>query len=242
MDIRIKTLVGISVLFLIFTLGTISHALAQKKGAIQIIKVLGNVTDSESQKPVVARVSYEKVPYGSIVGLSKTKIKSGGYSFFVPGDGVYTVKVSADGYKQETAEIAFTDSLSTDSVYVRNFELTPEGVGRVIRLEKLIFKQGDFTITEPSYDELDNLAEMLIENPNMEIQLEGHTDYRGGQKANLKLSQNRVDAVKDYLVEKGIDKKRIKTLAFGGSQPLTRDNTEEARRLNRRVEARIIKN
>jgi outer membrane protein OmpA-like peptidoglycan-associated protein len=240
MDLRIKAFV--CTIFLVLVTGIIFQARAQEEVAVKIIKVLGNVTDSESQKPIMARVSYEKAPFGSIVGLSRTHSQSGGYSFFVPGEGVYTVKVSADGYRAETAEITFSDSLSTDSVYVRNFELTPEGVGRVIRLEKLIFKQGDYAITEPSYDELDNLADMLINNPNMAIQLEGHTDFRGGEKANLKLSQNRVEAVKDYLVQKGIDKKRIKTLAFGGSQPLTRDNTEEARRLNRRVEARIIKN
>ncbi|MGB3179879.1 MAG: OmpA family protein [Cyclobacteriaceae bacterium] len=242
MNIRINSFTGFCSLFLLFIFGSYYHVQAQSNNSVQIVKVLGNVTDSENQKPLLASVSYEKVPFGSIVGISNTKSVSGGYSFFVPNDGVYTVKVSAKGYKAETAEITFNDSLSTDSVYVRNFELTPEGVGRVIRLEKLIFLQGDYQITEPSYEELDDLAEMLNSNPNMAIQLEGHTDYRGGQKANLKLSQKRVDAVKDYLVGKGIDKKRIKTKAFGGSQPLTRDNTEEARRLNRRVEVRIIKN
>ncbi|MFA0961852.1 OmpA family protein [Roseivirga sp. BDSF3-8] len=242
MNSRFNLICGFCLLFLLTTIGLQAHAQSPDKKPVRIIKILGQVTDSENQQPLLAKVSYEKIPYGSIVGISNTKQMQGDYAFFVPGNGAYKVVVSAPGYKDEMAEIAFTDSTHSDSVYVRHFELIPQGVGRVIRLEKLIFKVGDYQITEPSYQELDELAKTLLENPQMEIQLEGHTDYRGGHKANLKLSQKRVDAVRDYLVSKGVSKNRIKTKAFGGSQPLTRENTEEARRLNRRVEVRIIKN
>jgi outer membrane protein OmpA-like peptidoglycan-associated protein len=81
----------------------------------------------------------------------------------------------------------------------------------------------------------------MEEHPQMEIQLEGHTDYRGSKKLNLQLSQDRVDAVKTYLVGKGINTKRIKTKAFGGTQPLVREQSIEASELNRRVEVRILK-
>ena len=76
----------------------------------------------------------------------------------------------------------------------------------------------------------------------MVIQLEGHTDYQGDPKENMKLSQMRVDAVKSYLSSKGVSKGRVKTKAFGGTMPLSRDNTPEAHRLNRRVELRILEN
>jgi outer membrane protein OmpA-like peptidoglycan-associated protein len=82
----------------------------------------------------------------------------------------------------------------------------------------------------------------MKDNPKMVIQLEGHTDYRGGAKENLELSKERVEAVKSYLVQKGINKARIKTKAFGGTMPLSRDDTPEAHRLNRRVELRILSN
>jgi len=71
--------------------------------------------------------------------------------------------------------------------------------------------------------------------------LEGHTDNQGSSKANLALSQERVDAVKRYLVAMGISKDRVKTKAFGGSQPLSNEMTQEARSMNRRVEMRILK-
>lgn len=83
---------------------------------------------------------------------------------------------------------------------------------------------------------------MMKENEAMVIQLEGHTDYQGNAKENLKLSKERVESVKHYIISKGIPKNRIKTKAFGGTMPLSRDNTPEGHRLNRRVELRILEN
>ena len=83
---------------------------------------------------------------------------------------------------------------------------------------------------------------MLHDNPKMIIQLEGHTDTRGNKKENLKLSTERVDAVRDYLISRGVNKNRVKLKAFGGEMPLTTENTEEAHKLNRRVEVRILEN
>ena len=76
----------------------------------------------------------------------------------------------------------------------------------------------------------------------MIIQLEGHTDYQGNASDNMRLSQLRVAAVKNYIVSKKIVKSRIKTKAFGGTQPLSREDTPEAHRINRRVELRILEN
>lgn len=76
----------------------------------------------------------------------------------------------------------------------------------------------------------------------MVIQIEGHTDYLGDAVKNLKLSQQRVDAVKDYLLTKKIGKGRVKTKAFGGTNPLSRADTPEAHRMNRRVEIRVLQN
>jgi outer membrane protein OmpA-like peptidoglycan-associated protein len=75
----------------------------------------------------------------------------------------------------------------------------------------------------------------------MVIQLEGHTDFRGSASKNMQLSQDRVESVKTYLMRKGIKGTRILTRAFGGTHPLSREATEEAARMNRRVEVRIIR-
>ncbi|MEM8895354.1 MAG: OmpA family protein, partial [Bacteroidota bacterium] len=78
------------------------------------------------------------------------------------------------------------------------------------------------------------------DRPDKIIQLEGHTDFQGNSAANMQLSQDRVDAVKEYLVDNGIKKNRVLTKAFGGTQPLSTERTDEAKASNRRVEVRII--
>ena len=75
----------------------------------------------------------------------------------------------------------------------------------------------------------------------MNVELAGHTDNRGSQELNLKLSIDRVNMVKKYLVEKGIDAKRITGLGYGGSKPLSKDSSKEAHKLNRRVEFIVTK-
>ena len=112
----------------------------------------------------------------------------------------------------------------------------------MLRLDNLIFDVGNSKIDPESNTELDVLVNLMRENPRMIIQLEGHTDYLGDSRANMRLSQQRVESVKSYLGNKDIARSRIKTKAFGGTQPLSRDNTPEAHRLNRRVEVRILEN
>jgi outer membrane protein OmpA-like peptidoglycan-associated protein len=114
--------------------------------------------------------------------------------------------------------------------------------GKLMRLDNLIFNAGTSKLESSSYEELDHVLKMLKDNPKMIIQLEGHTDFQGSPTANMKLSQDRVDAIKNYLTSKGASKNSIKTKAFGGTQPISRENTEEAHKLNRRVELRVLQN
>jgi outer membrane protein OmpA-like peptidoglycan-associated protein len=206
-----------------------------------IVKVTGYVYDSLSGDPISnVVITFEELPYGNMIGIIKSK--SGGYfEFFTLGHDGYLLDVRADGFETITDKI-YPSRENRNGVIVKRYSLVPSAEeGDVINLSHLIFAQGKSEITPESYQELDDLAGMLKENPGMVIQLEGHTDFRGSKTQNLKLSEDRVAAVKSYLVRKGIDSNRILTRAFGGTRPLTREETEEASRLNRRVEVRIVK-
>ncbi len=122
---------------------------------------------------------------------------------------------------------------------VRDLLLTRKG--ETILLEHLIFEQGKAVIRPESFPGLDELVALMKDNARLEIQLEGHTDNQGNAKANMELSQDRVDNVKKYITSKGVAKDRIKTKAFGGTKPLIQANSPEARAKNRRVEMRILK-
>lgn len=195
----------------------------------------GNIVNSSTKEPVKAQITFESMPYGSTIGMYSGST----VEIAMDHSKDYILTVRADGYAPFIATIKTT---STEHLVERTIELVPHYVKTVMRLEKLIFKQASATITETSYEELDNLVGMLQRNNNMTIRLEGHTDYRGNARENMKLSERRVEAVKNYLVSKGINKNRIQTKAFGGKNPLTREDDMDSRSTNRRVEVRILSN
>ncbi len=223
-------------LFLLFIAISFSNTLFAQELDTTSISVVGTVIDEKTKEPVEAKIKYESLPYGSKIGVF-----SGAEFNFTMLDGKdYIFKVEAEGYAPYM-ETLKADSASNGEIN-RQVALKPTGVNQLIRLEKLIFALGKASISQESYQELDELVAMLQNNANMEIQLEGHTDFRGNARLNMKLSEDRVDAVKDYLVGKGIDKRRIKTKAFGGNNPLSTGDDAESRRRNRRVEVRILSN
>ena len=207
-----------------------------------VVRVSGFVYDSLSGDPLSnAVITYEQLPYGSLIGIVKSAGTSGYFEFYTVGQAGYRITVRADGYGTVIENINPMAEAPAGNIS-RKYYLNPvPQEGEVINLNHLIFAQGKSDITEESYNELNDLVKMLKENPSMVIQLEGHTDFRGSRTENMKLSEDRVVAVKTYLMRKGIDSGRILTKAFGGTRPITREASEEAAKLNRRVEVRIIR-
>lgn len=113
-------------------------------------------------------------------------------------------------------------------------------VGQVIVLENIFFDFDKSVLLPQSFVELHKLINILEEYPNMTIELSGHTDSKGSDKYNLKLSKQRAEAVYNYLVEKGIDEKRLTHKGFGANQPIADNSTDAGRAKNRRVEFKII--
>lgn len=197
------------------------------------------VVNGRNKQPVSGvAVHYKKLPYESEVGLLTTDNEGKITVYFRSAD-QYSLLIEPEGYLKISEIVNPLEGASSDLINDVTINLREGGVGLVITLENVNFAQGEAVLTESSFESLDDLADMLNESSQMTIQLEGHTDFRGSPTANLKLSQERVDAVKEYLVEKGIASMRITTKAFGGTQPVTRDNSAEARAKNRRVEVRV---
>lgn len=208
-----------------------------------LIHAEGKILNAETREPVQARIIYESLPYGNKIGV----INNNAYSFPMFNQERYSITVEAPGYL--TAKYLLDpNSANVEKKVLRDIELTSGTKpnitvpGYVMRLNNLIFEVSKSEIDPESYSELDILVNLMRENPRMIIQLEGHTDYLGDGRANMRLSQQRVEAVRNYLGTKGLAKTRIKIKALGGTQPLSRDNTPEAHRLNRRVEVRILEN
>ena len=108
--------------------------------------------------------------------------------------------------------------------------------GQKIILNKVFFYQSSHELLNESFDQLDLIFNFLNENQNLTVFLEGHTDNIGNAKKNLELSGKRVQTVKNYLIKKGINKKRIDGKGFGGEKPLISNKSLKSNKINRRVE------
>jgi OmpA-OmpF porin, OOP family len=217
---------------------TVIKIISAKRDTVVVDKqvtIKGRITNSKSGEPVAGKVIFRTDTLYSV-----SSNRQGVYLLIVPSTQVYSIEVEAKGYVNLSEKLDIhTYEMQTLEM---NFKLQPIEVGAVVSLKSILFEIGTTNLLEESYDELNVVVDFLNSNPKVEIELEGHTDNRGDTKKNLVLSQQRVDKIKAYLVSKGISQKRIKGKGFGGSKPIATSDSEEARRLNRRVEFRILKN
>lgn len=164
-----------------------------------------------------------------------------------------TVYVEKEVIK-EVEKIVYKDRIVEKIVYVEkekeeipvddeeDFEKIDLEVGKVVKLDHIQFERGKHYLLPESFPELDKVIRLMQKHPTMEIELEGHTDNTGSSSKNLTLSKRRVTTAKNYICEYGkISEFRIKTKAFGESQPIAGNDTEENRAKNRRVEMKILK-
>ncbi len=199
----------------------------------------GVTRNVKTKKPVAATVSYQLISGAEITGNTPETVQSvqasGSYKISDVQRGVYALTVSADGYFSQT------DTLATNRINItRNFDLVPIEVGTKLTLKNIYFDASKYDLKSESFPELDRLVLVMQNNPRLQIKLEGHTDTIGDFDANVELSRNRVNAVKRYLVSKGISAGRIDTVGYGPSRPINTNRGLKERPENRRVEMVVV--
>jgi len=112
--------------------------------------------------------------------------------------------------------------------------------GMTLVLEGVNFEYDSAKLTAGSAATLDKVAASLIEHTEAKIEIDGHTDSKGNDAYNLKLSQRRAQAVKEYLVSKGVNEAQLTAQGYGEKQPVASNDTEEGRAQNRRVELKRL--
>src|ERR1044071_3300709 len=103
----------------------------------------------------------------------------------------------------------------------------------------ILFDFNSYALRQESKSTLQNLADNFRKYPEEQISVEGHTDAIGSHESNLRLSEQRADTVRNYLVDQGVTGTRITSVGFGETRPKATNDTPEGRQLNRRVEIRI---
>lgn len=166
----------------------------------------------------------------------------------------YPFSTVLDNFSNQLTNLYFVTYLSTrtaipDSIDIGIYDPKTNKVirksipivelGRKLILEHLLFGVASYSLP-PLVPELDILTDFMKAKPNIKILVEGHTDAIGGLESNQTLSEKRAEAVRDYLINKGIEPNRIETMGFGKSKPIANNNTAFGRQLNRRTEIVII--
>jgi outer membrane protein OmpA-like peptidoglycan-associated protein len=122
----------------------------------------------------------------------------------------------------------------------KRYSLVEVKAERIEIKQQVFFASAKYRVLPRSFALLDQVAQVLKDNPAMRISIEGHTDNVGGRQANVKLSQRRAEAVKAYLVRKGIDPARLEAKGFGPTKPIASNKTAKGKAKNRRTEFRIV--
>ncbi|NOT76402.1 MAG: OmpA family protein [Cyclobacteriaceae bacterium] len=203
-------------------------------GNEKLFQVYGKVTNLKTGLPLRATLTFHSDSlFTTLAG------PDGKYKIVFPSVNEYSIRVECAGYVGNFEKLDVrTYEMKTLEM---NFKLQPIEIGATVNLKSVLFQQSTYNLLPESNDELDLVVSLLKTNPKVEIQLSGHTDNRGNPEHNQRLSQKRVERVKGYIVSKGISTKRVSGKGFGGSKPMASNDSEETRRLNRRVEFTIVK-
>lgn len=206
---------------------------------VYIVKVM----DGDTKKPLDAKVRLQGASDNVVVG--SRVMEPGTYEFKIKSEEQKEYQLSAelDGYIFQNLKVTLAGASEDGGSEGKIIEMKKLVVGARSVLRNIYFDYGKAVFRTESYAELNKLENMLKQNENLKVEISGHTDNVSSASFNLKLSQRRANAVKDFLVSKGIDTRRITAVGYGEERPLaSNDDEKDGRELNRRVEFQVLGN
>ncbi|MEM0998341.1 MAG: OmpA family protein [Bacteroidota bacterium] len=205
---------------------------------LPVVLISGKVTDQKSGKPLAAEIVYESLETGEAVGVAHSDPRDGSYRIALPAGTHYGFLAQVEEFFPVSENIDLQEVAAYAEV-TRDLGLVRPEKGATVVLNNLFFATGKAQLTPASQNELERLAAALEKYPTMVIEIAGHTDAVGSDSDNQKLSEQRAEAVKEFLLEAGVLAVRIQTRGYGESQPIVPNDSKDSRKRNRRVEFQI---
>ncbi|HEV7349686.1 OmpA family protein [Telluribacter sp.] len=197
----------------------------------------GKVYDKQTSKPLAATIRLYNLSTQQPISEFSSQAATGQYLAVLNRDSDYALYVEKEGYLFKSLSFSLSDSLNSLQL---DIPLEPILKDRIEILNNIFFATGAHELDDKSRVELNKLVEFLEKNPKLRIDVAGHTDDVGSDKANLDLSRLRAQAVVSYLTGAGIKPDRLTATGFGESKPKVPNTSEENRQQNRRIEWRIL--
>lgn len=210
----------------------------------------GIVFDVQTRLPLAGKFQLIDIKTGKEVVISEADKVTGEFLVTLPVDREYALNVTYPGYAFFSKNFNMTITENQDAVHL-DVPMMPISMEQTVLLANVFFDLGKSTLRPESNIELDKLVDFLQKNPTLKIELGGHTDTRGDDKENLKLSNDRAKSVFEYAIAKGVEAKRLTFKGYGETKPVISDEEitklasesekEAAHQSNRRTEYKIIK-
>lgn len=216
-----------------------SFPLYEKARPQKVLLIKGQIDLEETEEPTTARIQLKNIRTKTITEIPIDSL-TGKYvaAILFKDDQILTVK--KEGYVYSSRYLSTEDSTLIQpkkvDITVKKIE-----VGKSYKIDDIHFTTNSSILTANARKIIDEFFEFLYENPNIEVEIQGHTDNVGKDEANMILSDKRAKAVYGYLIEKGIPMSRLSANGYGESTPITTNETYTGRAKNRRTVFLIIK-
>ncbi len=206
-----------------------------------VIALQGRVLNKKTGEPVGdARITFRSPEQRVIIDRQYSEKETGKYRVRLPIGLAYELYANAEGYITLEHDTVDLSAIYEPDTIEMDIFLEPVRIGQRIPLDNIYFDFDKATLRPESIPQLELIREFMEENPDVKIELDGHTCTIGNEDYNKSLSEDRALSVRTYLVENGIRRSRIKSVGFGESNPIADNTTAEGREANRRVEFVIL--
>lgn len=199
----------------------------------------GQVIDEETKQPVEGDIEITDNAKNESISKQRSNSSTGNFLLSLPSGRNYGISVTAAGYLFHSENFDLKDTAGYKEV-VKVIELKKVKVGKTIVLNNVFYDFDKATLRPESSAELDALVKLLNENPKLRIELGSHTDDKGADDYNQKLSDARAKSVVDHLIGRGIAADRLVAKGYGETSPVAANDTDENRQLNRRTEFKVL--
>ena len=214
----------------------IAPTVAIKEAQLTILK--GVVTDELTKKPLEATIELIDNQKNEVIATFNSNSVTGKYLVSLPAGKNYGIAVKKENYLFHSENFDIPAKVAFQEV-TKNVALKNLAVGSKIILKNIFFDFDKATLRSESTNELERLTKLLNDVLSLKIEISGHTDAKGADDYNKKLSNSRANAVVDYLIKAGIASDRLTAAGYGEEQPIATNDTEEGRQLNRRTEFKV---
>jgi OOP family OmpA-OmpF porin len=202
--------------------------------------VKGIVTDRLTHKPLKAAIELIRLQTNETESLVQSDSITGEYLMVLTQGAEYALYVNKLGYLFKSLNFNYSEVKDFEPI-IMNIELDPVKDGSVSILQNIFFDTDQYALKEKSFGELQKLTRFMNDNPQIKIEISGHTDNIGALAYNRQLSEKRALAVFDYLIKQGVSAKRLTVKGYGPDRPIAENTSETGRQQNRRIEFKLIK-